>query len=366
MTSRSAPSSRGLSMRIGIPVLHARARRRASRGRGSAPPSPATRAAAAGTVEETIDASRSSNAEPAQREQVAQRGAELVGGRRRAPSRSASARPARRRRRSPKCVCVLPTSTTSSIGRTRSSTRVRVRLASRADTLYVVPASHPCATVEHGARAQGRPLQARRLVRRRSTARPAAALRRPHRPGASTFDDGEKVLGSRAILRALERRVPSRRCSADAARATSRRPSAGATRCCSRSRAGSSVRRSPRAGVDGRYARAPSCRCPSRSRGLRRRASGASSARQRRDRAAVRADLAAPRLTSTASTADRPRRDRRRPAERRRPADRLGVRLLLTLGDLRPRIPRGGRDGGALGRVRGDAPADWLDARPRR
>jgi glutathione S-transferase len=73
--------------------------------------------------------------------------------------------------------------------------------------LYVVPASHPCATVMAALEHKGVPYERVDLV-------PAAhKLVQRKVFGAGTvpgivFDDGEKVLGSRAIIRALERRVP--------------------------------------------------------------------------------------------------------------------------------------------------------------
>jgi glutathione S-transferase len=75
-----------------------------------------------------------------------------------------------------------------------------------AATLYVVPASHPCAAVEAALRLKGiaydrvdrlpvlhKPLQ---LLRFRGTTVPGLVL------------DGRRLLGSRRILRALEERVP--------------------------------------------------------------------------------------------------------------------------------------------------------------
>ena len=109
------------------------------------------------------------------------------------------------------------------------------------------------------------------------------------------FEDGEKVQGSRAILRALEQRVPSPPLYAGRGRAPrSRRPSAGATRSSSRSRAACCGRPSPRT-------RAP-CTASRRARAARADAAGRlsprpsscrSSAAQRRRRRSIRADLAA-------------------------------------------------------------------------
>ncbi len=74
--------------------------------------------------------------------------------------------------------------------------------------LYAIPASHPCATVE-------RALQLKRMPYRRVELIPVAHhLPMRARFGAATvpgieFDDGERCVGSRPILRALDRRVPS-------------------------------------------------------------------------------------------------------------------------------------------------------------
>jgi glutathione S-transferase len=75
-----------------------------------------------------------------------------------------------------------------------------------AATLFAVPASHPCAAVEKA-------LQLKRVEYRRIDVPPVA-----HKPiqlalfGGGTVPglvlDGEKVLGSRAIIRALERHAP--------------------------------------------------------------------------------------------------------------------------------------------------------------
>jgi glutathione S-transferase len=73
--------------------------------------------------------------------------------------------------------------------------------------LYVVPASHPCACVEYALRVKGVPYERVDLI-------PVAhKLIQQVRFGGATvpgivFEDGEKVLGSRAILRTLEHRAP--------------------------------------------------------------------------------------------------------------------------------------------------------------
>jgi glutathione S-transferase len=73
--------------------------------------------------------------------------------------------------------------------------------------LYVVPASHPCATVIAALERKGVPFErvdlvpaVHKLVQRRIFGSGTV-------PGI-VFDDGEKVLGSRPIVWALERRVP--------------------------------------------------------------------------------------------------------------------------------------------------------------
>lgn len=73
--------------------------------------------------------------------------------------------------------------------------------------LHAVPASHPCATVEAA-------LQAKGIAFERVDWAPALhkAVQKLRFGGGTVpgivFDDGEKVLGSKAILRALDRRSP--------------------------------------------------------------------------------------------------------------------------------------------------------------
>lgn len=80
--------------------------------------------------------------------------------------------------------------------------------------VYVVPASHPCAVVMRAMESKGIPYQRIDLV-------PAVhklvmlALFRGATVPAVTFDDGTKVLGTRAILRELDRRVPEPRVVSD-------------------------------------------------------------------------------------------------------------------------------------------------------
>src|SRR3954447_26294337 len=100
----------------------------------------------------------------------------------------------------PRCVCVLPASTTRSMG-----PHIRLAVAVAA-TLYAVPASHPCAAVE-------RALQLKGLEYRRVDLPPVAhkAIQQALFGGAPVpvFSlDGRRILGSRAILRALEERAP--------------------------------------------------------------------------------------------------------------------------------------------------------------
>ena len=76
-----------------------------------------------------------------------------------------------------------------------------------AATLYALPASHPCAAVEVALRLKG-------VDYRRVDMIPVVSkLQQWRRFGGMTvpaveFDDGEKVLGSREIVRALEHRAP--------------------------------------------------------------------------------------------------------------------------------------------------------------
>src|SRR5919112_3362239 len=152
-----------------------------------------------GTVDDTIDALRSPSPTPRSSSRL----------RSAAPSSSAvDVRTVAKRQCSissspryvPKCVCVLPTSTTSSMGG-------QSRVAAVAIDLYVVHGSHPCAAVQ-------RALELKRLPFRVIELPPPlhAPLQRV-RFGARTvpaveLDGGEKVSGSRAILRRLEEIAP--------------------------------------------------------------------------------------------------------------------------------------------------------------
>ena len=74
--------------------------------------------------------------------------------------------------------------------------------------LYVVHGSHPCAAVERALELKGDRLQDGRAARRRCTS-PIQRLRFGARTvPAIKFDDGEKLSGSRAILRRLEELAP--------------------------------------------------------------------------------------------------------------------------------------------------------------
>jgi glutathione S-transferase len=74
--------------------------------------------------------------------------------------------------------------------------------------LYVVHGSHPCLTVEKALEIKGLPYKKVEIV---ASAQPAVmkALFGGRTVPGIKFADGEKVQGSRAILRALEARVPS-------------------------------------------------------------------------------------------------------------------------------------------------------------
>jgi glutathione S-transferase len=74
-------------------------------------------------------------------------------------------------------------------------------------TLYAVPASHPCATVERALRHKALPYRRVDLI---PMTHPPMMLARfgGRTVPAVRFEDGETAQGSRAIIRALERRVP--------------------------------------------------------------------------------------------------------------------------------------------------------------
>jgi glutathione S-transferase len=74
--------------------------------------------------------------------------------------------------------------------------------------LYVVHGSHPCLTVEKAFALKGLPYKKVEIVASMQPAVMKALFGGRTVPGVK-FADGEKVQGSRAILRALEARVPS-------------------------------------------------------------------------------------------------------------------------------------------------------------
>ena len=77
-----------------------------------------------------------------------------------------------------------------------------------AATLYALPASHPCAAVELALRLKGIDFRRIDMIPVVSKAQQWARFRALTVP-ALEFDDGEKVLGSREIIRALEHRAPA-------------------------------------------------------------------------------------------------------------------------------------------------------------
>jgi glutathione S-transferase len=76
-----------------------------------------------------------------------------------------------------------------------------------AATLYALPASHPCAAVELALRLKGVDFRRVDMIPVVSKVQQYARFRAFTVP-AIEFDDGEKVLGSREIVRALEHRAP--------------------------------------------------------------------------------------------------------------------------------------------------------------
>ena len=76
-----------------------------------------------------------------------------------------------------------------------------------AATLYALPASHPCAAVELALRLKGVDFRRVDMIPVVSKVQQYARFRGLTVP-ALEFDDGEKVLGSREIIRALEHRAP--------------------------------------------------------------------------------------------------------------------------------------------------------------
>ena len=214
----------------------ARARRRASRGRGSAPPSPSTPAAAA------APSRRGSRRRCRRTRGRAGRGGCAGGRRARRTSTRARSRSASRGRAPPRGT--RPGGSGCSRRRRRAA-RGGIMLA-RADLR--APCHPGVPSVRDGrarAAAQGAAVPPRGAdPRRRTRPQMRARFGETTVPGLE-FPDGRRLTGSRAILRALEDHPPSLR-----ARPTptpggswSGRRS-GATRCCSRWRAASSGPRS--------------------------------------------------------------------------------------------------------------------------
>src|SRR5690349_15967112 len=73
--------------------------------------------------------------------------------------------------------------------------------------LYIVHGSHPCATVQKALELKGIPYKNVELLAASQPLVMKALFGQRTVPGIR-FEDGEKVHGSRAILRALETRVP--------------------------------------------------------------------------------------------------------------------------------------------------------------
>src|SRR4051812_42723262 len=152
--------------------------------------------ASCGTVEETIEALMSAKVMPRSSSSVASR----------APSSSAvDSRTVAKRQCStssvplkvPKCVWVLPTSTTRSISGQDAV------MTSGEPTLYVVPASHPCAAVMLAMERKGLSYRRVDLLPMVHVAFQRAAFGRRTVPGLK-LPNGDRVVGSRAIMRVLD------------------------------------------------------------------------------------------------------------------------------------------------------------------
>src|SRR2546421_664633 len=151
-----------------------------------------------GTVDDATEASRSSNPRPrrASRLRSAAPNSSAVDSRtvaKRQCSTSSSSR------KVPMCVCVLPMSTASSTG----SDYARPVPAK----LYVVHGSHPCATVARALELKGIPYRSVELMPTMHAAHQRLRFGQRTVPGIK-FEDGEKVVGSRAILRRLDALAP--------------------------------------------------------------------------------------------------------------------------------------------------------------
>src|SRR2546421_7353239 len=151
-----------------------------------------------GTVDDATEASRSSNPRPrrASRLRSAAPNSSAVDSRtvaKRQCSTSSSSR------KVPMCVCVLPMSTASSTG----SDYARPVPAK----LYVVHGSHPCATVGRALELKGIPYKTVELMPAMHAAHQRLRFGQRTVPGIK-LEDGEKVVGSRAILQRLEELAP--------------------------------------------------------------------------------------------------------------------------------------------------------------
>jgi glutathione S-transferase len=73
--------------------------------------------------------------------------------------------------------------------------------------LYAIPASHPCAAVERALQLKGMPYRRVELIPVAHKLPQRLRFGAPRVPGI-VFDDGERMSGSRPILRELDRRVP--------------------------------------------------------------------------------------------------------------------------------------------------------------
>src|SRR3954468_19094407 len=152
-----------------------------------------------GTVEETIDALRSCSVTPrsSSRLRSAAPSSSAVDSRTVAKRQCSMSSPSRQ---VPKCVFILPTSTTSSMARQSMFGGVAIEL-------YVVHGSHPCAAVERALELKG--LEFRRVELPPPLHAPLQRLRFGARTvPAMRLDGGEKVSGSRAILRRLDELAP--------------------------------------------------------------------------------------------------------------------------------------------------------------